>query len=107
MKRGRIIWCAALVILLGASGVGVLVFRAKATTGGPTLSVQFHPFNPWRFGHRRVELCQSAQPMMVGWIMSVGPISVSRLGHWQPAMMGITNGVIVGGTNALAGAGVK
>ncbi len=94
-KLRWIVVLLVLVILVVASLV--VVFSSKPGTS--VLSARFRPPSQWRVGYHRVDVCQSPNPMMVGWNLNLGPLSVSRLSQWQPSMMGLTNALIIQGTN--------
>ena len=92
-------WIVVLPVL------AILVVASLATLfpikSGPTVvKARFSPPSQWRVGFHRVNVCESLTPMMVGWNLNLGPLSVSRLEPWQFSTAGNTNVIILQATNA-------
>src|ERR1051325_4939626 len=91
----RIVVLLVLAILI----VATLAITFSIRFGTAVLSARFKPPSQWRVGYHRVDVCLSPSPMMVGWNLNFGPLSVSHLEPWRLSMIGSTNIVAVQDTN--------
>lgn len=91
--------CLVLALILGVTVLAAAFFSTSTKLDASTLRTQFQPVSRWGLGFHRVEVCQSSDPSMVGWRLNLGPLSVSRLQHWQPSLTILTNATVAGDTN--------
>src|SRR5215469_6077957 len=87
-------------LILGAMVLVIVASSISTRLGASTLHAQLQPVSQWRLGYHRVEVCQSLDPSMVGWRLNLGPLSVSRLQHWQPSLTIWTNATVAGNSNS-------
>lgn len=82
------------VLLLAVLAVVTLAAMFPIKSGAPVVNVGVRPPSQWRVGFHHVEVCKSPNPMMVGWNLNLGPLSVSRLQPWQSSLVGHTNLIV-------------
>lgn len=95
MRPRRTLFLIMALLVVAGLMAAALMARSASESAPAGLTARLRPLHQWRVGYHRVNVCQSPNPMMEGWNVNLGPLSISRLSRWQPGLMIATNALIV------------